>query len=182
MLGSGCSLYGAGRFAMDSGAYVVYRVADALDMVSFEAGLGPGAFANVQCTRLVQLGGGCYGPVYKSGYGKVSAERATLSPFPAGLHRMVGMWEESRWAVNAVIPGASSTTRKKIAGNVEELIPPEDETPLSIFDPAQPATEVGLDVHLLFVGAGAGVNLVEVADFLLGFAFIDIMGDDGFLK
>ena len=182
MLGSGCSLYGAGRIAMDSGAYVVYRVTDALDMVSFEAGLGPGAFANVQCTRLVQLGGGCYGPVYKSGYGKVSAERATLSPFPAGLHRMVGMWEESRWAVNAVIPGASSTTRKKIAGNVEELIPPEDETPLSIFDPAQPATEVGLDVHLLFVGAGAGVNLVEVADFLLGFAFIDIMGDDGFLK
>ena len=51
-----------------------------------------------------------------------------------------------------------------------------------MFDPAQPVTEVGLDVHLLFVGAGAGINLAEVADFLLGFAFIDIMGDDGFLK
>jgi hypothetical protein len=37
--------------------------------------------------------------------------------------------------------------------------------------------EVG--VVPVFVGARVGFNVVEFADFLLGFAFVDLMGDDG---
>ena len=41
-----------------------------------------------------------------------------------------------------------------------------------------PPDEVGLDLHLLFIGAGAGVSVVQAVDAALGFLFIDISGDD----
>jgi len=41
-----------------------------------------------------------------------------------------------------------------------------------------PPDEVGLDFHLLVVGAGAGVSVVQAADAILGFFFIDFSGDD----
>jgi len=41
-----------------------------------------------------------------------------------------------------------------------------------------PPDEVGLDLHLLVVGAGAGVSVIQAADAILGFLCVDISGDD----
>ena len=40
------------------------------------------------------------------------------------------------------------------------------------------ATDLQLGAHLLLVSARAGVNVLEIFDFLLGFGGLDIAGDD----
>jgi hypothetical protein len=145
--------------------YAIQRAQDLGDVFRLNGGIGLGALANVQATRYVAVGLGEY---RTDRFGAVRGE--------------YGAWSEERADYNFVVPGWGYTRVGRVYwGNLRSSRVPEMVIPRmgrTIDDATRGAAEVSVNVHALLVGIDAGVDFGELADFLVGFAGLDPMGDD----
>lgn len=154
------------------------RGRDLLDVVRIEVGAGTGMHVNAQATRFVQLGGG-----WIENGGKLG-----LKGHQDGLDfykniRQWGVWRFRKQEINALIPLYSKSFEDPIAGETAYLLYGYEgldfpDAPYSIYDPSKRPGEFGLDVHLVFFGAGIGIDPLSLADFVCGIVGIDFQQDD----
>jgi hypothetical protein len=154
-----------GRYAL---LYIPNRLVDATDIFTIDLSLGGGFFAEMQATRYCQFGGS---------YG----ESWFLSK---GYARQYGV-------------GHKNTTKRLGFLCMEEEVTYVDETTGTVKEyvidfPQLAIADRDLDAFKdndvdfwkiggrlgLIVGAGVGIHPIEIADFLTGFFWLDIMEDD----
>jgi hypothetical protein len=152
----------AGRILL----YLPDRLLDLFDIVSFEMRSGLGGGADVHITRAAQLG-------LEAGYS------FSLGWFD---HRALG----GRYQVFSEAALGPQASRYLLIGGAStaglELVNDQSsgtETPyLPLYQEFRDYWAVGASAMLLSYGAAFDLHLVEVADFLAGFATIDFLRDD----
>ena len=149
LLASGCS------------GYWRQRANDLADIGRLNVGAGYGASVDASATRYARFSAGSYENTTKAGF----------------VGREGGVWEEERHGI-AFIAGYTETSREPIYGNA--YVPEQD--PASGLQSAwadreRGVTEFTISLHAL-VGLEVGFDPGQLADFVLGFAGIDIYGDD----
>jgi hypothetical protein len=180
-LGSGCQ-------------YATARLRDAVDCVAASVTAGPGFLLDAQATWLARVGGGYLeGERYAIYYGRPShfpdtrSSLMALAPLfsiedtqnqPGGpspwittvLFMPLAMGPDGGSHANLLrspVYGLPWTLR----GNPVELLEQRTACGNGYMD-------VGLNVHLFLLGVEFRIKLSEVIDFLVGFATLDISGDD----
>ena len=149
------------------GRYARRRANDLGDVFRFHVGAGPslGLLANVNATRFVAVGAGEY---KTNRYGVVRGR--------------YGSWREERADLNLGIPVYGHTRITRVyGGNMRRTLSLEAFTPgvkYAVHDRTRGLAEVSANAHAGLVGIDAGIDLGELGDFLLGFAGVDIIGDD----
>ena len=148
-------------FVSGCSGYWKHRADDLADVARLNVGAGYGASVDASATRYARLSAGSYENTTKAGF----------------VGRQGGIWKEERHGI-ALIAGYTETSRDPIHGNA--FLPEPD--PASGLQPSwqdqeRGATEFTLSIHLL-VGFEAGIDPGQMLDFLLGFAGIDLYGDD----
>jgi hypothetical protein len=151
------------------------RLQDAGDIIQLEIGFGPGLFAGVQASDFFAPGLGIYfqniyfGPL---GRGRETAFSQAQSIGGAGLlyyYKETGFIPlDEKTAIEAPINSVSTA----LFG-----INYRDESNSSRRWPEM--FSFSGKVHALFIGVGAGINPVELFDFIIGLSTLDICNDDG---
>jgi hypothetical protein len=151
------------------------RMDDAAEMFRFNIAYGPGLLVNAQVTRCLALGLGSYETRrcgFRNGYGWSWDERR----YDMNLIVPIVGWED----VTAVQSGSMPITA--VHGDAQDPLAPEEGfcnwTQLTINDKNRGWFEVSANVHLIWVGLEAGVDVGEIVDWALGWFALDIMGDD----
>ena len=151
--------------------YIPNRIADILDIATFDAGVGPTFGAEVRVTRWFQLGG-------------MAGDRYFIGKNYA---RQVGGGYEGGWNYEIFCCSSEKRYVDDTFGTTKEYL--TKEKPLgftSLKDNITTFTyeknirdfwEIGARAGWL-VSCGAAVHPVEIADVIAGFFFLDIMGDD----
>lgn len=147
--------------------YPVDRVADLVDLVSFEVGFALGGSINAHVTRAVQAG---FGMGWRYGVGLVQP-------------RIVGAQEELEIGVVALNYGDYKVTGRRsgmtgpVATGSDDVIGAQ--TPdLAIFQDYRDYWGVGASFTLGVVGASAEIHTAQILDLLLGFVGLDPANDD----
>jgi len=142
--------------------YLRRRAADFADMARLNVGGGYGSSFDASVTRYARFSAGGYENVVKAGF----------------VGRRGGVWKEQRQGV-AFVAGLTETSREPICGNAF-LPPPETENGLQPWyaDKERGVTEISISL-LVFGGLEVGFDPGQMLDFFLGWAGIDIYGDDG---
>jgi hypothetical protein len=147
--------------------YLKDRALDAVDPFRANVSVGPGLHGNVNATRFVALGAGrC---------------RATR----VGIRRgQWGAWNETRWDLNLLVPVLGDTRiHKAYFGQIDpstnrDTLGVMEAFPPAVGDRTRGAFEVSANLHVIYLGAEAGLDLGELADFVLGWLGVDIANDD----
>ena len=147
--------------------YLPDRILDFLDIVSFDVHAGPGAFADLHLTRAIQASGGAH---VVGGIGLLPQRtlpgfqfqaEAGAQVFGVGDQRFVGFLS----GPSGLFSGAS---------NLRGPHSPSDR----FYQDYRDYWAIGASGTLGFAGAGGELHPVQAADFLLGFAGIDLCNDD----
>lgn len=149
------------------GWYPLDRFADLTDVLSFDVGIALGGAIRVHVTRAVQAG---FGMGWQYGVG-------LLQP------RIVGAQQELEIGVTALnyaqfqMSGRRSGVSGPVVTGAADLTGAS--TPgLALYQDYRDYWSVGVGVRIGVVGANAAVHPVQLIDWLLGFALIDIAHDD----
>jgi hypothetical protein len=151
------------------------RMDDAGEMFRFNIAYGPGLLANVHVTRALALGLGTYETRrcgFRNGYG--------------------WSWDERRYDMNLIVPiyGWEDVTAVQYGGmpltqvyaDQKDLCCPEagfcSNPRLTINNPNRGWLEVSANVHLIWLGLEAGVDVGEILDWAFGWFGLDLAGDD----
>ncbi len=146
--------------------YLPDRILDLLDIVSFDAHLGPGAYLNYHVTRAVQAGIGFRGT---GGLGWHD-------------HRSLGGLGQAESGIVVVALGAQAYAGslagtsgvRATADSMAGLHQPSDR----IYQELRDYWAIGESFTFIFLGFEWDLHPVEFADFFLGWAGIDILNDD----
>ena len=148
--------------------YIPNRIVDFMDMFSVTLGFGPAIGLEGQCTKWLALGGDV-GPT---------------AQMIKGINRQYGFAVQSGWDASFLMIGAENRDRQKATGSVKDYyfrgsgVPtPSDEIPYDFHKGSKDFWAVGGKLIALF-DIQAYLHPVEIVDFILGWFFIDIKGDD----
>ncbi|MFO7900277.1 MAG: hypothetical protein R6V58_14600 [Planctomycetota bacterium] len=155
------------------------RYDDSAEIFRLNVGLGPGLLANAHVSRAVALGLGTYQARrygFRNGHGWIWDERR----YDTNLVLPIWGWED----VDATYYGSMPVSL--IHGDDKDPLRPGEEpgrwkwarNPLTINNPNRGWGEISANLHLVFIGLDAGIDFGELADYLLGWFGVDIMGDD----
>ena len=155
------------------------RMNDAGQVARLNVGLGPGFLVNAQVTRALELGVGAYDARrcgFRNGYGWIWDERR----YDTNLVIPIWGWED----VDAVLYGGMPVT--PVRGDDRHPLPPGTERccwrwsgmPLTINDKNRGWLEVAANVHLIYFGIDAGVDVGQFIDWAAGWFGLDPAGDD----
>lgn len=163
----------ARRYALDRplaariALYLPDRILDLFDIATFDAHAGPGAFADFHVTRAIQASAG--GRVV-GGIGLLPQRTLPGFQFQADFGAQVFGVGDQRFV--GFLSGPSGLFSG--AANLRGPHSPSDR----FYQDFRDYWAIGGSATLAFAGAGAELHLVQMADFLLGFAGIDICNDD----
>jgi len=161
-----------GACRTSTGRYFHNRLEDTLDALPVSVAWGPGLYASARATRYL---GTAVGAADTSRFGWVWRERANEDDPPTSpsgfasveegaLGILVG-WE--RWGgPTQRVGNVLFVVPKKPKGYGENAVGPSD------------LLDLELEVHLALVGLRAGISLVQLADWLLGWFTADFLHDD----
>ena len=149
LLTSGCS------------GYWRQRANDLADVGRLNVGAGYGASIDASATRYARFSAGSYENTTKAGF----------------VGRQGGVWDEERHGI-AFIAGCTETSRDPIYGNASLPEPdPASGLQSAWADRERGVTEFTFSLHAL-IGFEIGFDPGQLADFILGFAGVDLYGDD----
>lgn len=146
--------------------YLPDRLLDLLDVVSVDAHMGYGFFVDAHVTRAVQAAGGFRSVAglglheHRSLGGRAQIE-AGLNVLPVGAQTFTGGLAGTSGALG-------------IADHFAGLHRPDSR----LYREYRDYWSVGAAGTVLFVGVDGDLHLAQLADFLLGFAGIDLLNDD----
>jgi hypothetical protein len=146
--------------------YLPDRILDLLDVVSFEAHFGPGAFADVHATRGLQAAAGL----------------RSVAGLGLHEHRSLGLQTKAEAGVNALAVGGLATAGATVgtsgvqtgSDGILGFHSPTDE----LYQEYRDYWAVGASVTTVLVGAEVDFHPVQVVDFLAGLLTIDFLNDD----
>ncbi len=147
--------------------YIPNRIVDMMDVFSLTLGFGPAIGVEVQATKYCSVGG----------------EVGFTAQMVKGINRQYGFAVENGWDVSFLMISAENRERDESIGSVKNYyyystgVPSIDESPYDFHNGAQNFWAVGGKAAAL-IEVKAEFNPVEIADFVLGWLFIDIKGDD----
>ena len=147
--------------------YIPNRIVDFADMFSITLGFGPAIGAKVQVTRWCALGG----------------EVGMTSQVVKGINRQYGFALENGWDASFLMITAEERDRTEAVGSVKNYhyystgVPDIDRIPYDFHKGSKDFWGVGGKLAAL-LEVKAELNPVEIADFVLGWFFIDIKDDD----
>jgi len=147
--------------------YIPNRILDMADMFSVTLGFGPAIGVKAHLTRYCALGG----------------EVGFTSQIVKGINRQYGFARENGWDASFLMISAQNRERDESMGSVKDYyyystgIPEMDKVPYDFHNGAEDFWSIGAKLAAL-IELKAELHPVEIADFLLGLAFIDIKGDD----
>jgi hypothetical protein len=147
--------------------YLPDRILDFFDIVTFDVHAGPGAFADFHVTRAVQASAG--GRVV-GGIGLLPQRTLPGFQLQADVGAQVFGVGDQRFV--GFLSGPSGLFSG--AANLRGPHSPNDR----FYQDFRDYWAIGGSATLAFAGAGAELHLVQAADFLLGFAGIDVCNDD----
>jgi len=142
--------------------YMRDRGRDFADIWRLSGGIGPGIEAHARISRLPQLGAGHYQGL------KIGM-----------VGRECGQWYEWRYDFN-VITGWGTSTRTRYLGTIVDH--PHSigkDCEWSLGDNNRRWGELAITFWFVAVGAEAGFDVIELADFVVGWTTWDFMSDDG---
>jgi hypothetical protein len=147
--------------------YIPNRIVDCVDMFSVGLGFGPVLKVEVRATRAIAFGGG------------VGASTKMVK----AINRQYGFGLESGWDLTFLMIGIedrelTDTTRllKKYYQDYSGIALPGERI-YDFYQGQRDYWEIGLDLAAL-VELNVALHPVEIADFITGFFFIDLKGDD----
>ena len=147
--------------------YIPNRLVDMADIFSLTLGFGPAIGVEAQCTRYLSIGG----------------EVGATAQMVKGYNRQYGFCRSNGWDVNFLMIGAESREVDEPVGSVKKYfyyttgVPSMTKTPYGFHNGARDFWSVGAKLAAL-VEFNFELHPVEIADFALGWFFIDIKGDD----
>ena len=147
--------------------YIPNRLVDMADMFSVTLGFGPAIGAKVHCTRYLALGG----------------EVGATAQMVKGYNRQYGFDRSNGWDASFLMIGGESREVDEPIGSVKKYfyyttgVPSMDKTPYDFHNGAKDFWLIGAKFAAL-VEFNFELHPVEIADFILGWVFIDIKGDD----
>jgi hypothetical protein len=148
--------------------YIPNRLVDMVDMFSLTLGFGPAIGAEVQVTESCALGGevGCTAQIVK------------------GINRQYGFAVDNGWDASFLMVSAETRERQDSIGSVKDYyfhstgVPtPNREEPYDFHSGQLDFWAIGAKAAAL-VEVKVDIHPVEIADFILGWLFIDIKDDD----
>jgi hypothetical protein len=146
--------------------YLPDRFLDLWDIVSAEIHFGPGVYANAHATRAVQAGGGV----------------RAVAGFGWYDQRCLGGQLETESSISLLCCGASAHQGERVGSSGLRsgtqmkfgFYAPGD----LVYQDFRDYWAVGGSCTALLLGVSAGIHPIEIADFFLGFAAIDLGNDD----
>ncbi|HLU47062.1 MAG TPA: hypothetical protein VK116_03225 [Planctomycetota bacterium] len=160
---TGCAGRSIGQAIVD---YPIDRAADLIDILGFDLYWGRGVLAQAQATKVVQAGAGTFdGKILKY------------------ARRSIGISQELRAEAGLPLYYFTAYDRKAVAGNERFLENHADleglgEAHYNLTDPNDRGFyEVG-GRAAVFVGVGVSFDVLQLADFFVGFFGADIGNDD----
>lgn len=147
--------------------YIPNRIVDLVDMFSLEVGFGPVIRAHGRITRACDIGAGV-GNTVKA---------------VKGYNRQFGGAMEKGWDASFLMISSENKTRENTSRLVQQFNYYATGTPLpteSVYDFYKGARDyftIGGEAGAL-VEVGFEAHLVEIADFITGWLFIDLKSDD----
>lgn len=147
--------------------YIPNRIVDMMDMFSMTVGFGPAIGLELQATKYCALGG----------------EAGFTAQMIKGINRQYGFAVENGWDASFLMISAENRERDEAIGSVKNYyyystgVPSMEKNPYDFHNGAKDFWGVGGKIAAL-VEVKAELNPVEIADFVLGWLFIDIKDDD----
>ena len=147
--------------------YIPNRIVDFADMFSLTLGFGPAIGAEVQATKYLGLGGQV-GPTVQ---------------MIKGYNRQYGFAQQNGWDASFLMISSEQRERSEAMGSVKDYyyfstgIPTMEKNIYGYYKGARDFWAVGGKLGAL-VEVQAYLHPIEIADFLLGWFFIDLKGDD----
>jgi len=147
--------------------YIPNRIVDLVDMFSLTLGFGPAIGAEAQITEYCALGGevGCTAQAVK------------------GINRQYGFAFDNGWDASFLMVSAETRERSDSIGSVKDYyfhttgVPVAKREPYDFHNGAKDFWAIGAKAAAL-VEVEFDIHPVEIADFILGWLFIDIKDDD----
>lgn len=147
--------------------YIPNRIVDFMDMFSVTLGFGPAVGIEGQVTQYLALGGDV-GPT---------------AQMIKGINRQYGFAVQSGYDVSFLMIGAENRERQKSSGSVKDYyyystgVASMEKIPYDFHTGSKDFWAIGGKLIAIFE-VQFYLNPVEIADFVLGWVFIDIKGDD----
>jgi len=147
--------------------YLPNRLVDLVDMFSIELGFGPAIRGHVRFSRACDIGAG------------VGATAKAVK----GYNRQYGAALEKGWDASFLMISAENKEREKTSRGVQKFYYYATGTPLptekiyDFYEGARDYFTIGADGAAL-VEVNFEAHLVEIADFITGWLFIDLKSDD----
>lgn len=147
--------------------YLPNRIIDMFDVFSLNVGFGPVARLELRATRACDFGGG------------IGASALLIKDY----NRQYGAGLENGWNTAFAFLSAEDRERKPTTYYVKEYIYHESGIPLTteniynIYTGARDYWELGVNAALL-VDFHFALHPIDIADFVTGWFFIDLKGDD----
>lgn len=147
--------------------YIPNRIVDFADMFSITLGFGPVIGAKAQVTEYLSVGG----------------EVGPTAQMIKGINRQYGFAKDNGWDVGFLMISAENRDREGAIGSVKNYyyystgVPSMEKIPFDFHQGSKDFWAVGAKLAALFE-LQLYVHPVEIADFALGWVFIDIKGDD----
>ena len=147
--------------------YIPNRLVDMVDMFSMTLGVGPVIGVEGQVTEYCAIGG----------------EVGPTIQVVKGINRQYGVAKESGWDVAFLMVSAENRERVDSVGSVKNYyyystgVPCIDKIPYDFHEGAKDFWAIGAKASA-FIQFEASIHPIEIADFFLGWFFIDIKSDD----
>lgn len=147
--------------------YIPNRIVDTADIFSLTLGFGPVIGVEGQVTKYCAIGG----------------EVGPTVQMIKGINRQYGFAKQSGWDVGFLMISAENRERVDSVGSVKNYyyystgVPCIDKIPYDFYDGSKDFWAIGGKISAL-LQIEAAIHPVEIADFFLGWFFIDIKGDD----
>ncbi len=147
--------------------YIPNRIVDMMDMFSLTLGFGPAIGIQGQITKSCSLGG----------------EIGFTAQMIKGINRQYGFALDSGWDFGFLMIAAEQRERQDAMGSVKNYfynakgVPSPEKIPYDFHKGTQDFWAIGGKIAAL-IEVKAEFNPIEIADFVLGWLFIDIKGDD----
>ena len=147
--------------------YIPNRIVDMMDVFSVTVGFGPAIGAELKATKYCSLGG----------------EVGFTAQMVKGINRQYGFAVENGWNASFLMISAENRERDESIGSVKNYyyystgVPSIDPIPYDFHKGAKDFWGVGAKLAAL-IELQAEFHPVEIADFVLGWLFIDIKDDD----
>ena len=155
------------------------RMDDSARIFRLNIGWGPGFLVNVQVTRPIELGFGAYEARrcgFRNGHGWIWDERR----YDGNLIVPLWGWED----VDDVYYGSMPKTTLR-GDDARRLLPDERsgpfrwaDAPMTLGDENRGWLEVAFNVHIIYVGIEAGVDVGQLVDYVAGWFGWDPLNND----